>query len=496
MTTPPFRADHVGSLLRPPALLAGARDDFAAGRHRRATGCARSRTTAIRDVVRMQEDVGLQSATDGEFRRASWHMDFIYQLGGITQGARTTWRSSSTTPTGDIEFTPAGAAGRRQDRARAADLRRRLRVPRGHGRRTATPKLTIPSPSMVHYRGGRGGDRSGRSTRTSSEFWARPDRRLRRRRSGGSASSAARTCSSTTPASPTSTTRTSAPMIAGRGEDAEHLHVRYIRHINAALAGPPDGHGGHDAHVPRQLPLVVGRRGRLRLRGRGAVQRAGRGRLLPRVRRRAVGRVRAAAVRADGQAGRARAGHHQDAASWRTRTTSSAGSTRRRKYVPLDQLCLSPQCGFSSTVEGNALTYDEQVGQAAADRRDRRGGLGLDERDHGRDRGAGPAARRMRERWRGVRRSHRRGRNDQAGRAGRRPGSHRRSSASGSRRASSRSRSWRSTCSRRRAARRRSGARQRRHPGRRLQRRLVAARQLQGPADPRDRRRHDRAAGG
>jgi methionine synthase II (cobalamin-independent) len=75
-TTPPFRADHVGSLLRPAELLA-ARDDFAAGR----IDAAQLRAiedAAIADAVTMQSDVGLQSATDGEFRRASWHMDFIY----------------------------------------------------------------------------------------------------------------------------------------------------------------------------------------------------------------------------------------------------------------------------------------------------------------------------------------------------------------------------------------------------------------------------------
>src|SRR6516164_1529579 len=81
--TPPFRADHVGSLLRPPQLLA-ARDDFAVGR----IDGARLRAVeddAITEVVGMQEAVGLQSATDGEFRRASWHMDFIYQLDGISR---------------------------------------------------------------------------------------------------------------------------------------------------------------------------------------------------------------------------------------------------------------------------------------------------------------------------------------------------------------------------------------------------------------------------
>ena len=80
-TTPPFRADHVGSLLRPPALLQ-AREDHAAGRidddELRAI-----EDDAVREAVKMQEDVGLRVATDGEFRRASWHMDFIYQLGGV-----------------------------------------------------------------------------------------------------------------------------------------------------------------------------------------------------------------------------------------------------------------------------------------------------------------------------------------------------------------------------------------------------------------------------
>ena len=82
-STPPFRADHVGSLLRPDNLLK-ARDDHAAGRIDEDELKA-VEDEAIREVVRMQEDVGLQSATDGEFRRTSWHMDFIYQLGGVEQ---------------------------------------------------------------------------------------------------------------------------------------------------------------------------------------------------------------------------------------------------------------------------------------------------------------------------------------------------------------------------------------------------------------------------
>ena len=84
-TRPPFRADHVGSLLRPPALLR-AREDFEA---RRIDGDTLRglEDAAIREAVRRQEEVGLQSVTDGEFRRASWHMDFIYQLDGISKEA-------------------------------------------------------------------------------------------------------------------------------------------------------------------------------------------------------------------------------------------------------------------------------------------------------------------------------------------------------------------------------------------------------------------------
>jgi len=78
---PPFRADHVGSLLRPPRLMR-ARADHAEGRID-ARALRAVEDDAIREAVVMQRDAGLRSATDGEFRRASWHMDFIYRLGGV-----------------------------------------------------------------------------------------------------------------------------------------------------------------------------------------------------------------------------------------------------------------------------------------------------------------------------------------------------------------------------------------------------------------------------
>src|ERR671923_997093 len=103
-TSPPYRADHVGSLLRPPDLLR-ARDDFADGRID-AEALRAIEDEAIRDVVRMQQDVGLQTATDGEFRRASWHMDFIYQLDGVSK-APGNLTVKFHNAEGDIEFTPA-----------------------------------------------------------------------------------------------------------------------------------------------------------------------------------------------------------------------------------------------------------------------------------------------------------------------------------------------------------------------------------------------------
>ncbi|MFL6132855.1 MAG: hypothetical protein ACJ72A_08635, partial [Nocardioidaceae bacterium] len=104
---PPFRADHVGSLLRPPRLLQ-ARTDHAEGRID-AAELREVEDEAIREVVRMQEDLGLQTATDGEFRRTSWHMDFIYQLEGIhrtDEQIEVHFHNAD----GDLDFTSAALA--------------------------------------------------------------------------------------------------------------------------------------------------------------------------------------------------------------------------------------------------------------------------------------------------------------------------------------------------------------------------------------------------
>src|SRR5215471_6279806 len=150
---PPFRADHVGSLLRPREVLA-ARADFAAGRLS-AEQLTEIEDAAIREIIRMQGEVGLKSATDGELRRESWHMDFIYALGGVRKVQDDTIRVAFHNKERDFEWAPpsphvvapvtlpepifAGAFAFVRDNVSAGQ----------------TAKLTIPSPSMVHYRGGR-----------------------------------------------------------------------------------------------------------------------------------------------------------------------------------------------------------------------------------------------------------------------------------------------------------------------------------------------------
>ena len=233
--TPPFRADHVGSLLRPAALLE-ARDQHAEGRIS-GDELRAAEDDAVRDVVRMQEEVGLQSATDGEFRRASWHMDFIYGIDGISR-AEDDLEVQFHNPEGTIEFTPAalkidGKLGIGE--TIFGDHFRFLTDTAGG----VTPKLTIPSPSMVHYRGGAAAidpdvyPDQDQFWRDLTAAYAEQVRRV------------AELGCTYLQFDDTSLAYLNDPkqreMMSERGEDAEHLHQSYIRHINEALADRPEG---------------------------------------------------------------------------------------------------------------------------------------------------------------------------------------------------------------------------------------------------------------
>ncbi|HEY5319036.1 MAG TPA: hypothetical protein VIJ20_13695, partial [Solirubrobacteraceae bacterium] len=233
---PPFRADHVGSLLRP-AELRRAREELEAGRispeELRAV-----EDEAIRDAVRMQKQAGLQSATDGEFRRASWHMDFIYQLGGIEKvsGDITVEFQSED---GTIEYTPAaihvGEKVHLEHPIFAEDFRF-LQAAVDEG---VTPKLTIPSPSMVHYRGGSAAiDPSVYAD--VEEFWSDLVGAYADQVRAVAGAGCTYLQFDDTSLAYLNDPRQRAQM-ASKGEDAEHLHETYIRHINEALAGRPPG---------------------------------------------------------------------------------------------------------------------------------------------------------------------------------------------------------------------------------------------------------------
>jgi 5-methyltetrahydropteroyltriglutamate--homocysteine methyltransferase len=353
-TRPPFRADHVGSLLRPQKLL-DAREEHAAGRID--AGDLRSvEDDAIRDVVRMQEDVGLQSATDGEFRRASWHMDFIYELGGIDK-VKEDITVKFHNPDGDIEFTPA--ALRVCDKV---SLERTIFGPDFEFLKSTvsrnTPKQTIPSPSMVHYRGGAAAI-DPEVYPDKDEFWSDLTSAYADQVRGMHELGCAYLQFDDTSLAYLNDPK-QREMMAERGEDAEHLHESYIRHINEALDGRPDGmtvtthmcrgnfrsswvaEGGYDFVAEAlfnelQVDGFFLEYDDARSGGFEPLRFVPDGKLV------VLGLV--TTKRGD---------------------LESKDELKRRideatQYVPLDQLCLSPQCGFSSTVEGNALSYDQEV---------------------------------------------------------------------------------------------------------------------------------------
>ena len=352
-TTPPFRADHVGSLLRTREVLQ-ARDDRQQGRISEIELRA-IEDAEIRKVVKMQEDLGLHGITDGEYRRGSWHMDFLYQLGGVTK-VQDNLKVQFHNEKGDIEFTPAAlriiGKLKFEKCIFGADFEFLKSVT------AATPKLSIPSPSMMHYRGGRA------AIDTSvypdlEEFW----RDLGAVYADQIAALGALGCNYLQ-LDDTSLAYLNDPAqreyIARLGGDAERQHLTYIRLINSALAKKPPGmtvcthmcrgnfrsswvaSGSYDFIAEAMF-------GQLEVDGffmefddarSGGFEPL---RFVPKGKTVVLGLVST------------KRGALEKKDDLKRRTDQAS------KYVPMDQLCLSPQCGFSSTVEGNALTIDDQI---------------------------------------------------------------------------------------------------------------------------------------
>src|SRR3981189_134491 len=155
-TKPPFRADHVGSLIRPAALIQ-AREPAREQAEKKEIPDAelkRIQQAAICDVVRMQEELGLKLVTDGEYNRHSWHRDFMLKFQNVRMmPSKLTVRFHSaegdrlhSPPTMQVtgKLARPGGAGIFVD-----DFKFLVSVAR------ATPKITIPSPTVMHFRGGR-----------------------------------------------------------------------------------------------------------------------------------------------------------------------------------------------------------------------------------------------------------------------------------------------------------------------------------------------------
>ena len=351
---PPFRADHVGSLLRPRYLLEAREKAKQGGLGEAELRAIQDR--AVREIVALQESAGLKGISDGEARRDSWHMDFIYRIGGIEK-SQSNLKVKFKSEGGDIEFAPSGIQvvdklSLKETIFENAFLFLKSAVSRG------TPKLTIPSPSMVHYRGGRAAV-SEAAYPDMAEFYddlaAVYARQIGKLHGLG--------CEYLQ-LDDTSLAYLNDPeqrkMIAAQGGDPERQHEIYIDVINKALEGRPEdlwitthlcrgnfrsswaAEGSYD-HVADALF------NRLDVDGyflefdderSGGFEPL---RLLPKGRKRVVlGLITT------------KRGELEDRDSILRRIEAAS------KFAPIEQLCLSPQCGFSSTFEGNDLTMDQQ----------------------------------------------------------------------------------------------------------------------------------------
>ncbi len=351
---PPFRADHVGSLLRPPELLR-ARDDLAAGRIT-ADDLRAAEDAAIAEVVRKQHEVGLLDATDGELRRESWHMDFIYQLGGITKVQDETIRVAFHNDQKSFEWAPPSAhvvAPLTLEHTIFGDAFEYLR----DTVTTAVPKLTIPSLSMVHYRGGRSAIDAAVYP-DLDQFWAdlaaAYAEEVRRLYALGCRYLQLDDTSLAYMNDPAQRQH-----VAEIGGDPEHQHERYIENINRALAGRP-GDLAVTTHMCRgnNQSMWAAEGGyefvadalfnRLEVDGffcEWDDERSGGFeplRFVPKGKRVVLGLVTT------------KRGELERKDDLKRRIEDAA------RFVDIDQLCLSPQCGFSSTKEGNDLSQQQQ----------------------------------------------------------------------------------------------------------------------------------------
>jgi 5-methyltetrahydropteroyltriglutamate--homocysteine methyltransferase len=303
----------------------------------------------------MQEDVGLQVVTDGELRRGSWHMDFMYQIGGVTK-VQDNHKIQFKNAAGGVEFTPA-----------ALRVTEKLRLDKCifgedfsflDSIAKATSKLTIPAPSLINYRGGRAAIDSAVYP-DLDEFWDDVGKVF-----ADEVEALGRLGCTYLQIDDTSLAYLNDPQqrayVTEMGGDGDRQHLTYIKTFNAALAKKPAGmtvcthmcrgnfrsswvaSGGYEYVADAMF-------NQLNVDGffleydderSGGFEPL---RFVPKDKMVVLGLVTS-----------------------KKRELERKDDIKRRldeaaKYIPLDQLCLSPQCGFSSTVDGNALTVQDEI---------------------------------------------------------------------------------------------------------------------------------------
>jgi 5-methyltetrahydropteroyltriglutamate--homocysteine methyltransferase len=353
-TIPPFRADHVGSLLRPRELKE------ARARHEKGEITDEqlkiAEDRAIEAVIRKQAEAGLRSATDGEFRRSMWHYDFLERLDGCepyTPQQGIAFRGTATKARGVRVVGKIGFSGH--------PMIGHFRFLREHAA-AATPKMTIPSPSVLHFRGGRRAI-SEKVYPDLDEFYSDLGNAYNRAvRAFADAGCRYLQLDETNLAYLCDPEQRQA--IRDRGDDPDRLPGVYAQMINAAIAGRPAdmvitmhlcrgnfrsswiAQGGYEP-VAEVLFNTIGVDGYFM---EYDTERAGSFeplRLVPKGKTIVLGLVTS------------KTGELESKYDIERRIESAA------RFLDLKQLCLSPQCGFASTEEGNLLTEEQQWAKLA-----------------------------------------------------------------------------------------------------------------------------------
>ena len=344
-TVAPFRADHVGSLLRP-AALKEARARGAAGEELKSAEDA-----AIRHIIAKQAEIGLHSATDGEFRRAMWHYDFLEKLDGVESYSA----EHGIAFKGGIQTIHRGLRVVGKLGFSTHPMLQHFEFLRDNTK--AAAKMTIPSPSVLHFRGGREAV-DPKIYPGMNEFYR--DLGLAYRGAVKSFSDAgcrylqldevnlAYLCDSE-----------QRQMLRDRGDDPDRLPAIYAEMINTAISERPKdmvitmhlcrgnfrsswiAQGGYEP-VAELLFNEIGVDGYFM---EFDTERAGGFeplRFVPKNKTVVLGLVTS------------KSGALESSEELERRISDAA------RYADLEQLCLSPQCGFASTEEGNSLTEEEQ----------------------------------------------------------------------------------------------------------------------------------------